>query len=104
RRSTAHRAIDRRRRQARRPWVDPAADPAALPATDDGSDPLLCRALDALLDSLPANARAVVVLRFQEDLDPEDIAAALAMPVNTVKSHLRRSLHWLRERLPESAP
>ncbi len=42
-------------------------------------------------------ARAVVLLRYQDDLDPVDIAALLEMPLNTVKSHLRRSLQWLRE-------
>lgn len=104
-RTAAHRAIDRRRRHARRPVADPAVDPAAVAddARTDTGDPLLQRALGALLDDLPAPARAVVVLRYQEDLDPEDIAASLAMPVNTVKSHLRRSLLWLRARLPESA-
>jgi len=38
----------------------------------------------------------VVTLRFQEDLEPTEIAEVLDMPVNTVKSHLRRSLEWLR--------
>jgi RNA polymerase sigma-70 factor (ECF subfamily) len=41
----------------------------------------------------------VVVLRFQEELDPSDIAEALSMPLNTVKSHLRRSLAVLRAAL-----
>jgi RNA polymerase sigma-70 factor, ECF subfamily len=45
---------------------------------------------------LPEIPRAIVLLRFQEDLDPLDIAATLDLPVNTVKSHLRRSLDWLR--------
>ena len=42
------------------------------------------------------DARAVMLLRYQEDLDPSDIARALGMSVNTVKSHVRRSLDWLR--------
>jgi RNA polymerase sigma-70 factor (ECF subfamily) len=41
----------------------------------------------------------VVVLRFQEDLDPSEIAKVLDMPVNTVKSHLQRSLAVLKEKL-----
>jgi DNA-directed RNA polymerase specialized sigma24 family protein len=39
----------------------------------------------------------VMLLRFQEDLDPSGIAAVLDMPINTVKSHLRRSIDWMRE-------
>jgi DNA-directed RNA polymerase specialized sigma24 family protein len=38
----------------------------------------------------------VIVLRFQEDLDPLEIARVLGMPHNTVKSHLRRALEQLR--------
>jgi len=41
----------------------------------------------------------VMILRYQEDLDPMDIARALDMPIATVKSHLQRSLALLREKL-----
>ena len=41
----------------------------------------------------------VVVLRYQEDMPVAEIADVLSMPVNTVKSHLRRSIVALRERL-----
>jgi RNA polymerase sigma-70 factor (ECF subfamily) len=41
----------------------------------------------------------VVILRYQEDLDPTEIAKVLGMPLNTVKSHLRRSLALMREKL-----
>ena len=41
----------------------------------------------------------VVVLRYQEEMDPTEIAEPLNMPVNTVKSHLRRSIAALRESL-----
>jgi RNA polymerase sigma-70 factor (ECF subfamily) len=41
----------------------------------------------------------VVVLRYQEDLSPTEIADMLDMPVSTVKSHLHRSLALLRGRL-----
>ncbi len=47
-------------------------------------------------DVFVPEARAVLLLRFQEDLDPTGIASVLEMSVNTVKSHLRRSLEWLR--------
>jgi len=40
-----------------------------------------------------------VILRYQEDMMPEDIAEVLAMPLATVKSHLQRSLAMLREKV-----
>jgi RNA polymerase sigma-70 factor, ECF subfamily len=67
-------------------------------AAEDGGDPLWQRHLRLLLLDLAAPARAVVLLRFQEDLDPGDIARTLGMSVNTVKSHLKRSLETLRQR------
>jgi RNA polymerase sigma-70 factor (ECF subfamily) len=62
-------------------------------------DPLLSRQLRQLVASLPAAPRAVIVLRYQEDMTPEEIAEALSMPVATVKSHLRRTLQLLREKM-----
>ncbi len=41
----------------------------------------------------------VVILRYQEDLTPAEIAEVLAMPIATVKSHLQRSLAMLREKI-----
>jgi RNA polymerase sigma-70 factor (ECF subfamily) len=43
------------------------------------------------------------VLRYQEDLDPVDIASTLEMSINTVKSHLKRSLTLLRARVQGTA-
>ena len=47
-------------------------------------------AVDAALLALPENERAVLVLYHQEECSYEGIAAALAMPVNTVRTHLHR--------------
>jgi RNA polymerase sigma-70 factor (ECF subfamily) len=95
-RTVTHRAIDLLRARSRRPQPQ-ATDPMMLEVAveDTSGDPLLHRTLRALLLRLPEIPRAVVVLRFQEDLDPLDIAATLDLPLNTVKSHLRRSLDWL---------
>jgi RNA polymerase sigma-70 factor (ECF subfamily) len=95
-RTVSHRAIDRLRQRSRQPRVvslDASHDVAGI---EHSSDPLAQRKLRLLLLQLPPDARAVVLLRFQEDLDPTQIAAVLGMPLNTVKSHLRRSLDWLR--------
>jgi RNA polymerase sigma-70 factor, ECF subfamily len=71
---------------------------AELP--DGGSDPwdevdrreVVGRALRAL----PPKQRAVVVLRFFDDLSEADTAAALGVPVGTVKSTTSRALAALR--------
>jgi RNA polymerase sigma-70 factor, ECF subfamily len=98
RRVTSHRCIDQLRR--RRHQMELAMD--AVPdrgATPHPREPILEDRVQQLVAGLPPRARMVVVLRFQEDLDPSEIADTLQMPVNTVKSHLRRSLAVLRARL-----
>jgi RNA polymerase sigma-70 factor (ECF subfamily) len=102
RKVTMHRAIDRLRRA---PVLEHAAPEEAITAASEmeAGDPLLERRLRGLVAELPAAARAVVLLRFQEDLDPVEIARTLGVPLNTVKSHLRRSLAQLRERMTETA-
>jgi RNA polymerase sigma-70 factor (ECF subfamily) len=100
-RTVAHRAIDRLRQAARRGHVlslealDGRADQLA---PEPGGDPMAAAHLHRLLLKLQPDARAVVLLHYQEDLDVSDIATVLEMPVNTVKSHLRRSMEWLRAR------
>ena len=62
----------------------------------ESPDVLLSEKLRKLLNRLPAKHRTIVVLRYQEDLDPSDIALQLEMPVATVKSTLHRALGMLR--------
>jgi RNA polymerase sigma-70 factor (ECF subfamily) len=54
-------------------------------------------AVEAALLGLPEMERAVLVLYHQEELSYEGIAAALGMPINTVRTHLHRG----RKRLGE---
>src|SRR6266446_6892522 len=93
------RAIDQLRRRSRIEMM-PLDDEVPLHSTADDGDPLLQRHLQRLLLELSPPARAVLLLRYQEDLDPIDIARTLDMPINTVKSHLKRSLEILRQRTP----
>ena len=51
-----------------------------------------------MLATLLDTPRMIVILRFQEDLDPSEISEVLDMPVATVKSHLHRSLALLRRK------
>lgn len=64
-------------------------------------DPLLDRRVRRLIAELPDVQRAIVTLRYQEDLDPSEICTIVEMPVNTVKSHLHRALQSLRRKLGE---
>jgi RNA polymerase sigma-70 factor (ECF subfamily) len=51
-----------------------------------------------LVASLPAIQRTAIVLRYQEDMLPREIAELLKMPLATVKSHLQRALKLLRSK------
>jgi RNA polymerase sigma-70 factor (ECF subfamily) len=97
RKATTHRAIDQLRRRSSLTMI-PWDDESLLSSSMDGGDPLLQGHLRRLLLELSPPARAVLLLRYQEDLDPVDIARTLDMPINTVKSHLKRSLEALRQR------
>lgn len=98
RRVTVHRCIDqgRRRRNRRETDLEGMPEPAAEGAT---SDPALLGKLRRTLNALPERQRMVVILRYQEELGPAEIAELLRMPVNTVKSTLHRSLEELRRKL-----
>jgi RNA polymerase sigma-70 factor (ECF subfamily) len=96
RRSTTNRCIDQSRRMARRTEVPlPAQFHPAV--TAETSDALLSESLRRHVAALPEWQRAVVILRFQEDLDLSEIASMLRIPLNTVKSRLHRALDSLRE-------
>lgn len=54
--------------------------------------------LQEALDSLEPGQRQVLALRFYADLQLEEIAEAMDVPLGTVKSRLHRGLERLRER------
>lgn len=98
RKVTVQRAFDEGRRRRRRPQValEDIAEPAAAARS---GDPMLGETLRRLIATLAEAPRMVMILRYQEDLDPMEIANLLDMPVATVKSHLQRSLALLRGKL-----
>jgi len=55
------------------------------------------------LQKIPAIYREVLVLRFQEELQIEEMAGVLSIPVSTVKSRLYRGLEALRGALQGGA-
>ncbi|MEV2253300.1 SigE family RNA polymerase sigma factor [Streptomyces sp. NPDC050147] len=68
------------------------------------SDSELRIALWAALRRLTKRQRAVVVLRYFEDLPEGEVAALLGCPVGTVRSTAHRSLAKLRALVPELGP
>ncbi|MEV6970840.1 SigE family RNA polymerase sigma factor [Hamadaea sp. NPDC051192] len=56
------------------------------------------------LGRLPARTRAVLVLRYWEDLSEAETAQVLEMSLGTVKSHASRGLARLRDLLGEPLP
>ena len=58
-------------------------------------------ALREALGALPPRQRAVIVLRYYEDLTERDTASVLGIAVGTVKSQAREGLARLRQRLPD---
>ena len=60
--------------------------------------------LSALLRELPTKQRAVLVLRFYQDLSVPQIAETLGIPEGTVKSQLSRGLATMRMQLGEPEP
>ena len=97
---TSHRCIDYARRRRKYVSIDEIPEPAVGAAP---GDPIMARRLRRLVASLPPKARIVVVLRYQEDMEPEEIARVLGWRLNTVKSQLYRSLTMLRNKLGRSS-
>ena len=58
--------------------------------------------IDRAIDTLRPEYRAVVVLRHHEDLDYEEIAEVMGLPLGTVKTYLHRARRELAARLREA--
>ncbi len=100
RKVTSHRCIDfSRKHKIRTVRADDSPEPISM---FDWPDTILKDTLRKIVATLPEKPRLVITLRYQEDLDPAEIAEILDMPLNTVKSHLRRSLAILREKVTRS--
>lgn len=98
RKVTLNRCIDQTRRCKLRPRV--GLEDAPEPATPASEPDLLAEErVRRLVASLPAALREVVILRFQEDLAPEEIAEAMKLTSGRVKRLLRRALELLRVKL-----
>jgi RNA polymerase sigma-70 factor (sigma-E family) len=92
----------------RRAWKrrEHIADDTALHALhdphEDVPDEGVGAALWEVVQTLPRKARAVVVLRYYEELSEAETAAVLGISVGTVKSQASRALAALRTRAPQT--
>ncbi|AQX14951.1 RNA polymerase sigma-E factor [Tessaracoccus sp. O5.2] len=84
-----------RRRRHWRSEMPSALEPDTV--ADVGDDPpMQASDLRRALFSLPRSQRAVLVLRYFEDMTVIEVGELLQMPTSTVKSHARRGLVALR--------
>ncbi|HEY3528102.1 MAG TPA: SigE family RNA polymerase sigma factor [Nocardioides sp.] len=92
----------------RRAWKkrEHSADDDTLHRLDrphhDVQDDGVGAALWDVVQTLPRKARAVVVLRYYEEMSEAETAAVLGISVGTVKSQTSRALAALRERAPQT--
>ena len=102
RRVAVHRATDALRRQARQPelaaeeWVEEehATGSDGAFALQDG----VVHRLEQMVGTLPEAMRTAVILRYGEEMTPEEIGQVLGQPLPTVKSNLQRGLKLLRQK------
>jgi RNA polymerase sigma-70 factor (sigma-E family) len=86
----------------RRPWKrrehtsDVMPDASYVDTYDDGRG----AALWDVVQGLPPKARAVVVLRYYEQLSEAETADVLGISIGTVKSQCSRAIAAMRERVP----
>ena len=111
-RIVANQALMRLRKQTRRAGIVPLQPGAAAGQLDQIPDTAMDktpersaqlseirRLLEANIDSLPDDYRAVFVLRAVEEMSVEETAAVLKIPPATVRSRLFRARSLLREAL-----
>jgi RNA polymerase sigma-70 factor (ECF subfamily) len=92
-RVTVNACYDLLRKRQRAPLLErgddlPAREPP--PAPDPADDLSLSIDVQRALMSVPEDFRAVMILHDVQDLPQEEVAAALGIPVGTVKSRLHR--------------
>jgi RNA polymerase sigma-70 factor (ECF subfamily) len=95
RKTMTHRCIDEIRHRKTQPQIslEDAEEPGTLERIQD---PFLAGYLERMVASLPAKQRMLVILRYQEGLEPEEISKLLGMRPSTVRTVLGRAIALLR--------
>ncbi len=103
-------AIDHARQSSRR-WskvydkdVGELEDPCWIDSTEEIAHEQMARLVDALLLDLDESQRAIIVLRYWDDLSQQEIADELGIPLGTVKSKLSRASAKLKQSLVRALP
>ncbi len=93
------------RKQKRLPKFLPDADLPEIesPATEEPFSPEAAAAIHACLDKLTPTHKEVLVLRFLEDMNYEDIAAVVDCQIGTVRSRLHYARVALRREMENNS-
>ena len=91
-------------RKARSTSVDIAELASFMPSDASSPERLLlvneqAQQVKDALEGLSVNQRRAFLLKFSEELDLDEISETMGMPVNTVKTHLRRAVTAIRAQL-----
>jgi RNA polymerase sigma-70 factor (ECF subfamily) len=91
-------------RQARATAIDITDAASFLPSNESSPESKVlvrekAEQVKAALEKLSPKQRMIFLMRFSEDMELSEIAAASNMPINTVKTHLHRALKSVREQV-----
>jgi RNA polymerase sigma-70 factor (ECF subfamily) len=91
-------------RKARAQAIDIAELASFLPSSASSPETILLvkertRRVQEALKGLSVNQRRVFLLKFSEEMELDEISKTIGMPVNTVKTHLRRAVMAIRAEL-----
>ena len=109
RRVAVHRSTDalrRRRRQPEKgaePWIEEQHGTAWAEGGGTGARGSelrngMAQLLESAVGSLPEAMRVALILRYGEEMTPDEISQMLGQPLPTVKSNLQRGLKLLRQK------
>jgi len=86
--------IDGEKGEIARQYESPAPDPDTVLGRKETME-----RLNAAIDGLPDHYRVMLILRHQENLSYEEIAATLEIPLGTVKARIHRAREMLKAHL-----
>ena len=97
---TGRKCIDQSRRAWFRRWTSLDEGIVHRETTvAEPRDPLLADRIHDAMGKLPEKTRLMMIMRYQEEMEPGEIADSMKVPVGTVKSTIHRGLEQLRRRL-----